>query len=39
MNRVERIFWRQRGARRLNAVKARSKEITKAQRTGVVTET
>src|SRR5947208_10674839 len=39
MNRVERIFWRQRGARRLNAVKARSKEITKAQCTGVVTET
>ncbi len=39
MNRVERIFWRQCGARRLHAVKARSKEITKAQRPGVITET
>jgi len=38
MNGVERIFWRQRGARRLNAVKARSKEITKARCIRVVAE-
>ena len=38
MNGVECIFWRERGPRRLHAIEARAKEITKAQRTRVVAE-
>src|SRR5205814_9577307 len=38
MNGVSRIFWSQRGARGLHAVKARAEEIAKAQRTRVVGE-